>query len=63
MTMNSEITVVITVLDLGVLQISPTTRILVPRIKKVVVGVGFQFRIPTILLVHVVLLEGINPSR
>ena len=63
MIINSGITVVITVLDLGVLQISPTTRILVPRIKKVVVGGGFRFRILTILLVHVVLLEEFNPSR
>src|SRR4051812_15332234 len=47
----------------GVLQISPTKRILVPRIKEVVVGVGFRFRIPKHLLVLVALLEEIIPSR
>src|ERR1041385_2245487 len=38
MTINRRVTVVITVLDLGVLQISPTTRIIVSRIKSRVRG-------------------------
>ena len=47
----------------GVLQISPTIRILVPRIKNVVKGVEFWFRILAILLVLIVLLKEANLVR
>ena len=41
----------------------PLQRILVPRIKKVVVGVEFWFRILASLRVVVSLLDEVNPPR
>ena len=47
----------------GVLQFSPTNKNSRPENYKVVLGIEFWFRILTDLLVPVVFLEEVNPSR
>ena len=61
---KSGITVVITVTDSeGVTNLPHYKNSRPENFKKVVVGVGFHFRIPAILRALVILLDEFNPSR